>query len=72
MNQTRSDANIPPLIHGNEMVMDDIDKANLLSDQYNSVFTVDNGILPDYDCSAPIDSFSWINISENDNHGHQT
>jgi len=39
--------------HDNNLIADDKDKAKLLNDHYSSVFTRDNGVLPDFSNQVP-------------------
>lgn len=61
-----SDSYIPPLVVDGETIIDDRGKADALSAQYKSVFTIDNGVFPACQQRMPTDSLTSINITDED------
>ena len=53
---------IPPLTDpAGNLIISDYDKSNLLNSYFQSVFTTDNGVLPNFPSRLPPDSPSYIN-----------
>ena len=67
INNTKGDSHIPPLKNadGSQSITKE-DKAETLSSQYASVYTVDNGLLPPCRQRAPVDSLSTLRITSED------
>ena len=63
---TKKDSHIPQLEVGDRIFKTDLEKAQALSDQYQSVFTTDNNISPRCDHSMPPDSFCSIKLEDED------
>ena len=63
---SKSDSHIPQLEAGGRIFKTDSEKAQALSDQYQSVFTTDNNILPTCDHSMPSNSFCNIKLEDED------
>ena len=63
---TKSDSHIPQLEDAGKIFKTDFEKAQAFSDQYQSVFTIDNNILPTCDHSMPPNSFCSIKLEDED------
>ena len=64
---SKSDSTIPPLHTTNNCIITSNNKkADILSEQYQSVFTVDDGNFPECSLVMPRDSFTSILISDRD------
>ena len=64
--RTKRSQPVANLHHEGRIVSDDLEKAEILLQQYCSVFTEDNGILPDCPQSAPINTLCDITIDDLD------
>ena len=63
---TKRDSHIPQLEVNGRLFKTNNEKAQALSDQYQSVFTIDNNILPRCDPSMPPNSFCSIKLEDED------
>ena len=64
--RTKRKDNVPTLLVDDTVIIDDFLKAKTLSDQYESVFTIDNGIDPHVNPMMPPNSLCDIIISDHD------
>ena len=65
-NRIQGKVGISPIVHGDRTLVTNEDKAWALSEQYKSVFTVDNGELPITEQKIPPNSLTSIQVKSED------